>query len=85
MASNTKLRDEQYVKAWTRFKRNDRLKIFIELVDTRRRFASWCGMAMNNQWVLQFAGYVAAVGALVTARSLVVNSGVAAAITVQSW
>lgn len=85
MASNTKLRDQQYARAWTRFKRNDRLKIFIELVDSRKRFAWICDQFMNYQWVLQFAGYAAAVGALIAARSLVVHTGVAAAIGNVSW
>ena len=40
---------------------------------------------MNHQSALQLAGYVAALGALITARSLVVNSGVAAAIAGTSW
>ena len=75
LASNTKLRDEQYAKAFARFKRNDRRKIFIELVDSRKRFAQWCGLVMNNQSPLQIAGFVAALAALMTARSLVVNSG----------
>ena len=90
MASNTKLRDEQYAAATKRFKRNDRLKIFIELVDSRKRFAQWCQLVMNNQYALQFAGYLAALAALITARSLVFDSGVAAAIAGsiqggQSW
>lgn len=85
MASNKKLRDVQYAMAVNRFKRNDRIKIFIDLVDSRKRFAQWCRLTMNYQWVLQFAGYVVGLGALMAARSVLVKSGVAAAITSQSW
>lgn len=68
MASNRKLRDAQYPMATRRFDRNQRIRIFVELVAARRRAAEAIGLLMESQWFLQAASFIVAVGALVSAR-----------------
>ncbi len=53
MASNTKLRDLQYARAYRRHKRNERIRIFLDLVGARRRVAAVFEALMNAQWGLQ--------------------------------
>ena len=68
MASNRKLRDAQYPMATRRFDRNQRIRIFVDLVASRRRAAEAIGLLMESQWFAQGASFLLAVGALASAR-----------------
>ena len=68
MASNRKLRDAQYPMATRRFDRNQRIRIFVDLVASRRRAAEAIGLLMESQWFVQGASFLLAVGALASAR-----------------
>ena len=70
MASNRKLRDRQYAMALRRFARNRRLRVFLDLVESRRRLAKAAKTVLTAQWFLQFGTYALAVGALLGARAL---------------
>ena len=70
MASNKKLRDAQYAMALRRFKRNRRIRVFLELVKTRRKIATLAKTVLTAQWFLQFGAYALALGALLGARAL---------------
>ena len=48
-----KLRDRQYARAYRRHKRNERIRIFLDLVGARRRVAAVFEALMNAQWGLQ--------------------------------
>ena len=85
MASNTKLRDLQYARAYRRHKRNEKIRIFLDLVGARRRVAAVFEALMNAQWGLQLCAYVAAVVALRAARELVVAHGDGAALSGPAW
>jgi sulfoquinovosyltransferase len=71
MASNTKLRDEQYAKAFKRRASIDRRKIFFDLVQSRRKIANICAAIIESQWFLQFAGYAFALGGVLASGAAV--------------
>ena len=79
MASNTKLRDTQYARAFKRHARNQNIKVPIELVDSRRARAWIATEVMGYQWYLQAAAFLFAFGAFAVARSVVASSGALAA------
>ena len=70
MASNRKLRDRQYAAALRRFARNRKFRVFLELVETRKRLAKFVKTIIDAQWFLQFAAYAVAVGTLLGTRAL---------------
>ena len=74
MASNTKLRDTQYARAFKRHARNQHIKVPIELVDSRRARAWIATEVMGYQWYLQAAAFLFAFGAFAVARSVVASS-----------
>lgn len=74
MASNTKLRNTQYRMAIRRFQRNKRIKIFLELVNARRRVSDVTRVVLRSQWFFSFASYVVCFGALFTARGVLLGT-----------
>ena len=79
MASNTKLRDTQYARAFKRHKRNQAIKVPIELVDSRRARAWIATEVMGYQWYLQAAAVIFAFGVFAAARSVVASGALGVA------